>query len=644
MQTEIPDRENQSMGFPLKANNRVVSRRKYRISATYFPNLLLAVCITLVGMSAFEWGKEIIFPNLTTWESRNLTIAFTTIATVIAAHYLIGKYSQLWEELQQEKKLLKALMDAARDSIYFKDEQSRLIRINKKMQQDLNLADPSQVIGKTDLEIFGEELGQQTRAEERHIIGTGEPLIDYDEEWQKPDGQSNWTSTTKVPMRDPLGKITGIIGITREINERKNAEIAVQEAHDLLEVHVEKRTADLLKANQNLQREIAERAELALENARLYAEATRRLDRLSSLRSIDQTISSSFDLHFTLNLLLKQVLMQLEVDAADVLLFDRHLQSFQFIVGEGFRTKALKYTSLRLGEGLAGQAALERRIIQFHDLPNQDTALAQSTLLKNEDFVTYYGVPLIAKGQVLGVLEIFHRQEHSPELEWFEFLETLAGQAAIAIDNISLFNDMQRSNIELVQAYDATIEGWARGLELRDMETEGHCRRVVDMTIKLARSMGISKEEMVHIRRGALLHDIGKIGVPDSILRKQGPLDGEEWQVMCQHPVYAYEWLLPIRYLRFALEIPYCHHERWDGSGYPRGLRCDQIPLSARIFAVVDVWDALLSDRPYRDAWSLSEVLAHIRGEAGKHFDPQVVDAFLALQIDLKPEKITQIH
>ncbi|MBC8508138.1 MAG: GAF domain-containing protein [Anaerolineales bacterium] len=567
-----------------------------------------------------------------------MTIAFATIATVIPAHYLMGKYSLLWEELQQEKKLLEALMDAARDSIYFKDEQSRLIRINKKMQQDLNIDDLSQVIGKTDNELFGKELFQQTRAEEQQIIETGKPLIDYDEELQKPDGQSNWTSTTKVPMRDPLGKITGIIGITREINERKNAEIALQEAHDQLELRVEERTTDLIKTNEKLQGEIAERAELALENARLFTEANQRLDRLSSLRSIDQTISSSLDLNFTLNILLKQVLTQLAVDAAAVLLFDRHLQTLEFIVGQGFRTKALHYTNLRLGEGLAGKAALERKIVQLQDLGDQETAFAQSSLLKNEGFVTYYGIPLIAKGKILGVLEIFHRQKHSAEPEWLEFLETLAGQAAIAIDNISLFNDMQRSNIELVQAYDDTIEGWARGLELRDLETEGHCRRVVDLTLKLARNFDISKDEMVHIRRGALLHDIGKIGVPDSILSKPGPLNADEWQVMKKHPVYAYEWLLPIHYLRPALEIPYCHHEKWDGTGYPRGLTGEQIPLSGRIFAIVDVWDALKSDRPYRDAWPLEKILEFIHSEAGKHFDPQVVKAFLALHRELALE------
>ncbi len=628
------------MGLTPNAEYLNSSKKGNQGSVKYFSTLLLAICITLVGMSAFVWGLEILFPNLTTGQSRNVTIAFATIATAFAAHYLMGKYSRLWEELQQEKKLLEALMDAATDSIYFKDERSRLIRINNKMQQDLKLDDPNQVIGKTDIELFGEELGHITRADEKRIIETGEPIIDCDEEWRKPCGEVNWTSTTKVPMRDHSGKVIGIIGITREINERKNAEIALQEAHDQLEVHIEKRTVDLIKTNEKLQREITERAELARENARLFYEAKQRLDRLSSLRSIDQTISSSFDLHFTLDMLLKQVLSQLAIDAADVLLFDRHLQTLEFIVGVGFRTNALYYTNLRLGEGLAGKAALEQKIIQIQDLGNHEYAFEQSFHMKDEGFVTYYGVPLIAKGQILGVLEIFHRQEHSAEEEWLEFLETLAGQAAIAIDNISLFNDMQRSNIELVQAYDATIEGWARGLELRDMETEGHCRRVVEMTIKLARSMGISNDEMVHIRRGALLHDIGKIGVPDSILSKPRPLNEEEWRIMRQHPVYAYEWLLPIHYLRPALDIPYCHHEKWDGTGYPRGLEGLQIPLSARIFAIVDVWDALTSDRPYRDAWPLEKVLDFIRSEAGKHFDPQVVEAFFVLQAELSPVRI----
>ncbi|HSO27631.1 MAG TPA: HD domain-containing phosphohydrolase [Anaerolineales bacterium] len=181
------------------------------------------------------------------------------------------------------------------------------------------------------------------------------------------------------------------------------------------------------------------------------------------------------------------------------------------------------------------------------------------------------------------------------------------------------------------EAYDTTLEGWARALELRDKETEGHSRNVTNLAVKLAECLGLKEEELIHIRRGALLHDIGKMGIPDHILLKKGPLETEEWGALRQHPVYAYELLKQIPFLQPALVIPYCHHERWDGTGYPRGLKGAEIPLAARIFAVVDVWDALTSERPYRAAWSEADTLEYLRAQAGRHFDPQVVRSFLAL-------------
>jgi len=181
----------------------------------------------------------------------------------------------------------------------------------------------------------------------------------------------------------------------------------------------------------------------------------------------------------------------------------------------------------------------------------------------------------------------------------------------------------------LAEAYDTTLEGWAKALELRDKETEGHSRRVMDTTLIVARAMGISKEELVDIRRGSLLHDIGKMGIPDEILRKNGPLNEDERKIVMKHPETAYDLLKRIPYLEKALEIPYCHHEKWDGTGYPRGLKAEEIPLSARIFTVVDVWDALSSDRPYRDSWSKEQVKQYLLSEAGKYFDPKVVDIFL---------------
>jgi putative two-component system response regulator len=187
---------------------------------------------------------------------------------------------------------------------------------------------------------------------------------------------------------------------------------------------------------------------------------------------------------------------------------------------------------------------------------------------------------------------------------------------------------LQEAHSQLLSAYEATIEGWSRAMDLRDRETEGHSRRVTDLTLRLAMAYGMNSEELVHVRRGALLHDMGKLSVPDSILHKPDMLTDEEWIIMRTHPQLAYNMLYPIEYLHPALDIPYCHHEKWDGSGYPRGLKGDQIPLAARLFAVVDVWDALTSNRPYRRAWTNENALAYIKEQSGKHFDPQIVDLF----------------
>ena len=187
---------------------------------------------------------------------------------------------------------------------------------------------------------------------------------------------------------------------------------------------------------------------------------------------------------------------------------------------------------------------------------------------------------------------------------------------------------LREANAQLLNAYEATIEGLSHALDLRDRETEGHSRRVTEVTVKLAQALNFSEEEILHIRRGALLHDIGKIGIPDSILHKPDSLSEDEWTSMRKHPQFAYDMLSPIEYLRPALAIPYSHHEKWDGTGYPRGLKGEGIPMSARLFAIADVWDAVTSDRPYRAAWTEEQATAYIREQTGKHFDPQVVDLF----------------
>jgi PAS domain S-box-containing protein len=236
------------------------------------------------------------------------------------------------------------------------------------------------------------------------------------------------------------------------------------------------------------------------------------------------------------------------------------------------------------------------------------------------------GVPLIAREQLIGFLWIGRKNEIA-ESE-VRLLAAMADMAANAIYRATLHEQSQKDAADLAQAYDTTLEGWAHALELRDQETEGHTRRVMQMTVDLARKMGIGEHELENVRRGALLHDIGKMGIPDKILLKPGPLDEGEWEVMRLHPEYAHQLLETIEYLRPILNIPYCHHEKWDGSGYPLGLKGEQIPFEARIFAIVDVWDALRSDRPYRKAWTVEKVRAYLIELSGSHFDPKVVQSF----------------
>jgi len=378
---------------------------------------------------------------------------------------------------------------------------------------------------------------------------------------------------------------------------------------------------------------IANNAELETEMAaRSKAENTAqaRLQQLAALHTIDMMITSNLDLKMTMTIFLEQIVPQLQVNAAAVLLLNPHFQTLEYGAGIGFKTALMQESKLRLGMGPAGVAALERRMVQIDDMENPEIDFVRKALIAEERFCGYCAVPLIAKGQVKGVLEIFLSDKATLEQEKFEFLQALAAQAAIAIDNATLFNELQTSNVELVIAYDSTIESWGKALNLRDRETEDHTQRVTEMTLRLLRIYGMNEKELVHVRRGALLHDIGKMGVPDSILMKKGPLTPEEEEIMHKHSLHAFDILMPIAYLRPALDIPYCHHEKWDGSGYPRGLKGEQIPLAARIFALADIWDALISERRYHKAWPREKVVEYIRSHAGTHFDPNLVELFLA--------------
>lgn len=383
---------------------------------------------------------------------------------------------------------------------------------------------------------------------------------------------------------------------------------------------------------QILLRGMADQAALAITNARLLSDTGRRLHQVEALRDIDMAITSGGNFRSTLDVIVNSTIAVLGVDASSILLLNQHSQILEYAAGGGFRSHAIKQANIRMGEDAPGQAALERRTVHIADLSVEGPRFLRAPLLVRDQFVSYYALPMIARGMVWGVLEVFHRKPLTPDDEWMGFLQTLARQAAIAIDNADLFMNLQRSNIELVHSYDATLEALTGALDLRDNETEGHTRRIAEMTVWLAKAMGLTDAETAPIRRGALLHDIGKLRVPDHILQKPGSqLTDDEREVLRLHPVYAYEMLAPIGSLRPIVDIPYCHHEKWDGTGYPRGLGGQSIPLAARIFAVVDVWDALSHDRAHRGAWPPERVKEYIQSQSGSHFDPQVVDVFLNL-------------
>jgi PAS domain S-box-containing protein len=376
---------------------------------------------------------------------------------------------------------------------------------------------------------------------------------------------------------------------------------------------------------------IADMAANAIHRAALHEQTERRVQRLAALRAVDTAISASLDLRLALNVLLSQLTSHLNVDASSVLLYNQDTQMLEYAAGRGFRSTNINNTRLKIGEGMAGRAALERSRVSISNLYENEAGFLGDRWLSAEGFMAYYAVPLVAKGQLKGVLEIFHRSCLVQDPDWIDFLETMAGQAAIAIDNASLFTALQRSNMELALAYDSTLESWVRALELREQVSQDHSQVLIDWTVRMARLARKTESEIIAIRRGVLLHDIGKLALPDSILKKNGPLTEEEWEVMRMHPVYAYQLLSPIPYLKNSLNIPYCHHERYDGSGYPRHLVGEQIPEDARLFAVVDVWDALRSDRPYRKGWEDDKAIEYIRLNSGRHFDPKAVEMFLEL-------------
>jgi response regulator RpfG family c-di-GMP phosphodiesterase len=490
-----------------------------------------------------------------------------------AAHETLREKERLLSEAQSIGHIGSWSLDIVSDSLQFSDEMYHLLDISPHKFEHTSR-------GFLNLIYSADRPGATKWLDE---IKTGRQNKELDFRIFRSNGELRYIHCRGAVVFDSVGGAMRFVGTAQDVSERKFSEMQIRQ----------------------------------------------QIARLTALRTIDQAITSTFDLRYTLDLVLSQVMTQLQVDAASILMLDSSGQTLEYRATRGFRNQDIKGVKINIGKGHAGRAVAERHPVHIEDLRTQPNPQSITGWLLGEDFVGYFGLPLIAREKVHGVLEVFHRTTFQAYPEWIDFLETLAGQAAIAIDNALLLENLRKINLELEQSYDATIEGWSHALDLRDHETEGHTRRVTTMALDLARLMGIEDEKLIQMRRGGLLHDIGKLGVPDNILLKPGPLTEQEWEIMRMHPQFAYNWLAPIPYLQEAVEIPYCHHEKWDGTGYPRGLKGEEIPLTSRIFTVVDVWDGLTSGRPYRQAWSHEEVIQYIRENNGIHFDPKVVDVFL---------------
>lgn len=476
------------------------------------------------------------------------------------------------------------------------------------------------------VEAFGEFVGMEDLL--RSILRGELPSFQIERvNRYQPDGSVRYLTFRIVPLNTERAD-AGLLIIVEDVTHFGLIE------HSLLQSRNELRLLQdaLARTNAELDRRVAQRT-AELEDAKQQIE--KQLFRLQALRMNDLAILGTTDLRVALKAIAEQTRRQLQVDVASIFLLGSHSLSLEIAVVVGAETPEIGNLRIQLGETVIGRVALERQMIICPDLAND---ALDGFVGRAEGFQSCFALPLIAKGNVVGVMYLGRRSVFHPNQDWLDFFEVLAGQAAMAIESIKAFEDLQRSNLELALAYSRTIEGWSHALDLRDRETNDHTFRVTEMTLRLARLAGMSNGELMHLKHGALLHDIGKMGIPDAVLLKEDYLTKEEWDIMHKHPIYAYEMLSPIEYLRPALEIPYCHHEKWDGTGYPRGLAGEQIPLAARLFAVVDVWDALRSDRPYRKAWEEQKVRDYIRSQAGTHFDPNAVELFLRVMEEMDRE------
>lgn len=522
--------------------------------------------------------------------STNL-LAEPSVKAIVVNYRDITERKLAEQTLISAQKLYRTLFEQSADAIFILDLQARHVQVNQRATDMLGYSH-EELLQLSAADISA-EVPQSMNALSK--LMEGEALPAYERVFRKKDGSLLDVEPHVTLLRDEEGQPFRVQSIVRDISERKRAELEIRN----------------------------------------------RTNELSTLYDLSRSLAEANDLEKVLELVNRKTVESIHITFARIVMLE----------GDSFVTRSV-YPIRTLGHDLlinSRQPIAEMPVCQSvmeQDQPvilrsnSQEVGSEERAHLLLDLAQTLCLIPLRIhdfesnSSRILGLLMMgeSRKEEREPFTpEKLRLARSIGDQAAIAINNVRLFNDLQHSNIELSRAYEATIAGWSAALDLRDKETEGHTQRVTGITFRLAKRMGFNEDELTQVRYGALLHDIGKMGIPDRILLKPDGLTEDETEVMRMHPIYAYQMLKPISYLDSALSIPYCHHEKWDGTGYPRRLQGEQIPRAAQIFAIVDVYDALTNDRPYRTSWSREKTMEYICGLSGTHFNPQVVDAFVKM-------------
>jgi len=502
---------------------------------------------------------------------------------------------QAEESLREREVLYRTLVETLPDAVIVTNAQGEITYVSPMTLTFFGYDHEDEVLG-VDTEYWltpgSLEMGKQAF---RCVIAGG-TIRNLELQMYRKDRSTFYGEISESPLEDGQSNTAGIIITIRDVSERKQANLALQESEAL------------------------------------YRARTIELETLFTLSTLLRQAKNARDM---LQVALNEVQRLLGVDSATFMLLDREKENFNIALAVGTLSSDIGKSFSVREESLCRQVFMTKR-----PYVTADYSLDAHRFIAgwNDYTITDLGaaayVPIQSEDEILGVLMMAYNKRPNSRLfghDEVRLLSTIGEMTGNYLRRAWLFEDLQLSHEQLSNAYEDTIDALSRALDLRDRDTEGHTRRVIDLTLSLARRVGMDDAQLVHVRRGAYLHDMGKIGIPDMILLKPGALTDEEWEIMRRHPQYTYDMLSHIDFLRPALDIPYCHHEKWDGTGYPCGKKGEEIPLAARLFAVVDVWDALTNERPYRPAWPREKVVRYIKEQSGSHFDPHIVDIFLEI-------------